>query len=170
MLLKRGLAPIADGKSRVLILGSLPGDASLQAGEYYAHPRNHFWRILSGIHNESVGDDYESKQMFLRQHGISLWDVLKEAERRNSLDSNIRASTTNDLETFFHQHPQIRSVGLNGTKAWKIFNQYRREYRFCKNDDMHLKCLPSSSPTPGRNVKSFEEKLQIWGEFLAAVG
>ena len=161
--MKQGLEPIADDRSRILILGSLPSDASLAACEYYANPRNHFWRILSGIHDEPIGADYESKRAFLRRHGIALWDVLKAAERKGSLDSNIRSPVVNDLQGLIRDHPQIRAIGLNGTTAWGIFKRYWRRQAVFSEGDIQVRCLTSSSP---RNVKSFEEKVEAWQEFL----
>ena len=103
---------------------------------------------------------------FLRRHGIALWDVLKAAERKGSLDSNIRSPVVNDLEALIREHPRIRAVGLNGTKAWGIFNRHWRGSSVIGAGGMQVRCLPSSSPVPGKNVKSFEEKVQAWREFL----
>ncbi|MCY3769536.1 MAG: DNA-deoxyinosine glycosylase [Gammaproteobacteria bacterium] len=165
--MKEGLEPIIDDSSRILIMGSLPSDASLTAREYYAHPRNHFWRILSCIHDEPIGTDYGSKRAFLRRHGIALWDVLKAAERKGSLDSNIRSPVINDLEGLIRKHPRIRAIGVNGTKAWNIFNRHWRSHCVFIAGGMPVRCLPSSSPVPGRNVKSLEEKIKAWRELLA---
>ena len=167
--MKEGLEPVISDSSRILILGSLPSGASLAAHEYYANPRNHFWPILSCIHDESIGADYGSKRAFLRRHGIALWDVLQAAERKGSLDSNIQSPVVNDLEVLIQEYPRIRAVGLNGTKAWDIFKRHwRRHSVFCAGR-MQMRCLPSSSPIPGKNVKSFEEKVQPWREFLVLV-
>ena len=169
MPMKEGLEPVVDDSSRILILGSLPSDASLAAGEYYANPRNHFWGILSCIHDEPIGAEYGSKRTFLRRHGIALWDVLKAAERKGSLNSNIRSPVVNDLEGMIREHPRIRAVGLNGTKAWGIFNRHWRGSFVFNAGGMQVRCLPSSSPVPGKNVKLFEEKVQNWHEFLTLV-
>jgi len=166
MPMKEGLEPVVDDSSRILILGSLPSDASLAVREYYANPRNHFWSILSCIHDDPIGADYGSKLAFLRRHGIALWDVLKAAERKGSLDSNIRSPVVNDFEGLVRKYPRIRAVGLNGTKAWKIFNRHWRGSSVFGASGMQVHCLPSSSPVPGKNGKSFEEKVQAWREFL----
>ena len=163
MPMKQGLEPIADDRSRILILGSLPSDASLAAQEYYANPRNHFWRILSRIHDKPIEADYESRLAFLRRYGIGLWDVLKAAERKGSLDSNIRSPVVNDLVGLINRHPQIRTVGLNGTKAREIFNQHWRGHSIFSAGGMQVRCLPSTSPA---NTRLFEEKVAAWQEFL----
>ena len=165
--MKEGLEPVVDDCSRILIVGSLPSDASLAVREYYANPRNHFWRILSCIHDDPIGVDYGSKLAFLRRHGMALWDVLKAAERKGSLDSNIRSPVVNDLEALIREYPRISAVGLNGTKAWEIFNRHWRRHSVFSPGNMLVHCLPSSSPVSGKNVKSFEEKVQAWREFLA---
>ena len=87
--MKTGLAPIAGKSSRLLILGSLPGDESIRRQQYYAHPRNHFWPIMAGLLGEELPEDYEKKKAMLLRHGIALWDVLFSAEREGSLDTNI---------------------------------------------------------------------------------
>ncbi len=166
MMIKEGLEPIIDETSRILILGSLPSDASLSTVEYYANPRNHFWKILSRIYNESIGTDYRRKRAFLRRHGIALWDVLKSAERTGSSDSNIRSPIVNDLEELIQEYPQIKVIGLNGTKAWHIFNRQWGRNPLFSADSIKTGCLPSSSPIPGKNIKPFKQKTQIWQNFL----
>ena len=160
--IKQGLNPVVDDNSRILILGSLPGDASLKSREYYAYPQNQFWNILSSIYQESIRVDYESKRAFLRKHGIALWDVLKAAERKGSLDSNIRSPVVNDLKGFIRKHPQIRAIGLNGRKAWEKFNKHC----IFKAGDMHVRYLPSSS---SMHTKPLPEKVQAWQDFLEPV-
>ncbi|MCY4314228.1 MAG: DNA-deoxyinosine glycosylase [Gammaproteobacteria bacterium] len=170
MPIKEGLDAIIDGSSRVLILGSLPSDRSLEVREYYASPRNHFWRILSCIYDEPIGTDYELKRAFLHRRGIALWDVLKVAERKGSLDSNIRRPAVNDLERVIQKHPRISTVGMNGTKAWGLFSQHWCRHPVFRAGRLHVRCLPSSSPVPGKNVKSFEEKAEAWRKFLVLSG
>ena len=164
--MKEGLEPVIDDSSRILILGSLPSDTSLEVREYYANPRNHFWKILSCIYDDPIEADYELKRAFLHKNGIALWDVLKAAERKGSLDSNIRFPEVNDLDRLVREHPRIRTVGMNGTKAWSIFNRHWRRHPVFSIGGMQVCCLPSSSPVPGKNVKPFEEKVQVWRKFL----
>ncbi len=89
MPLTKGLEPVVDDQSRILILGTLPGGESLRKGEYYTKNSNQFWRILSRIHGEQINLDYESRLEFLHRHGIALWDIIKKAKRVGSLDKNI---------------------------------------------------------------------------------
>ena len=167
--IKQGLNPVVDDNSRILILGSLPGHASLKSREYYAYPQNQFWNILSSIYQESIRVDYESKRAFLHKHGIALWDVLKAAEREGSLDSNIRSPVVNDLAGLIQKHPQIKAVGLNGRTAEKNFNKHWRSHSVFSADNIHVRYLPSSSPTRGRYVKTVDEKVQAWQDFLEPV-
>ena len=165
-MIKEGLEPVVDDRSRILILGSLPGDSSLAQREYYANSRNEFWRILSCVYSQTIGTDYKAKLSFLSTHGIALWDVLKAAERHGSLDSNIKRSIVNDLDGFIRKHPGIKTIGFNGKKAQRDFNRHWRGHSIFSIGGMRMHPLPSSSPTPGKYVKSFKEKVQAWQEFL----
>ncbi len=121
MLMKEGLEPIIDDQSRILILGTLPGEKSLTRREYYADNRNQFWKILSCIHGEEIKLDYKSRLKFLRKHGIALWDVLKVADREGSSDSNIANPVFNDLEGLIKKHPSIKVIGVKGETAGEFF-------------------------------------------------
>ena len=168
MTVKTGLKPVVDSKSRILILGSLPGDMSLQQNKYYAYSQNQFWKILSCIYYESPGEDYESKLAFLGKHGIALWDVLKASERHGSLDSKIKSksSVINDLEILIREHPKISAIGLNGTKAWKDFKKHWHGHPIFAGGGIYVRCLPSSSSS---YAKPLPEKVQAWQEFLGLV-
>ena len=115
---KVGLPPIARPDARVLILGSLPGDASLSAAQYYAHPRNHFWSLVSNIAGADLTImEYPARIASLQTAGIALWDVIGEANRHGSLDQKIRDARANDLRGFVDQLPDLRAVAFNGKKA-----------------------------------------------------
>ena len=149
-----GLAPVIDANTRVLILGSFPGAASLAAAQYYAHPRNQLWRLLSAI----LGDDlaalpYAERLPRLLAHRFGLWDVLAACERAGSLDSNIRKPAANDFERLRTLCPQLETVGFNGQASGKFAAQFSAEgYRTL--------VLPSTSPAHA--ALSFEAKLAIW--------
>src|SRR5512145_1823345 len=112
-------APVVNSDSRVLILGSMPGKASLRAGEYYAHPRNLFWHFMEKLLAVPSADSYERRLAQLLSKGVGLWDVLKTCTRASSLDSDIVPSSlvANDLAGLFEAHPSIRTVCFNGQKA-----------------------------------------------------
>jgi double-stranded uracil-DNA glycosylase len=135
-----GFAPISRGDARVLILGSLPGRASLQAAAYYAHPRNAFWSILGSVCDFSADLAYVDRLQRLVECRIALWDVCATAVRRGSLDASIERATieVNDFDTFFSQHPDLVQIVFNGTAAAQL---YRRLVQPALRTD--LKALPS---------------------------
>jgi len=115
------MAPVGAADARLLILGSLPGEASLAAQRYYAHPTNQFWRLLGqAIGEELVGLDYESRLQRVAEREIALWDVVAEARRRGSLDGAIRAATPNELADFVAAHPRLAAIAFNGRTAAAI--------------------------------------------------
>lgn len=127
-------SPIENEKASVLILGSMPGAESLRKGEYYANNRNLFWNIMGHLLGAGPERKYEDRLQILTDSGIALWDVLKSCEREGSLDSAIKSETieVNDFPTFFKDHPHIRQVFFNGTKAqasYKCFNKLTRSGR-----------------------------------------
>ena len=155
-----GLAPVIDAGVRVLVLGSFPGAASLAAGQYYAHPRNQFWRLISGV----VGEDlaalpYAERLPRLLTHGVGLWDVLGECERVGSLDSAIRKPAANDFERLRVMCPLLETVGFNGQASGKFATQFASAgYRSV--------VLPSSSPA--YMAIGFEQKLAVWRQLVDA--
>ena len=164
MTQKIGLKPISDGNSRILILGALPGDESLKFKKYYAHSRNQFWRIMSLVYGQDIDSNYDSRLCFLSSKRIALWDALKSANRRRSLDLNIRDEIPNDFSVLFEKSPQIEAIGFNGRKAEYLFMKYCMP--LIDSRVMEMKVLPSTSPTPGKYVKSFDEKVVDWKDFL----
>ena len=153
----KSLAPIINPQSIVLILGS--GVQSLTQQQYYANPKNHFWQLLFTIFDMDPIDEYEAKVKFLQDKRVALWDVLQYCDRQGSLDSDIRNEVPNDFVSFLDNYPQIKHVLFNGTKARKSFEKHFQPKSF-KNINFYL--LPSSSPTPGKNVKNFTEKIPDW--------
>lgn len=146
------------------MLGSLPGRRSLQAGQYYAHPRNAFWRIIAellGVHGS-----YTERCTALQDAGIAAWDVLAEAARPGSLDADICGSSAraNDFQTFFAGHPRIVRVGFNGQAAAKL---YRRLLPgSCRDAVAEYRVLPSTSPAHA--AMPYTDKLAAWRDFLDA--
>ncbi len=159
--MKRGLPPIVDKNSRILILGSLPGDISLAKQQYYGNPRNHFWSILSAILGEEIPADYPARIAILSAHRIALWDVLQAASRPGSLDTAIRERVPNDLREILRQYPNIRFILLNGGEAGKSFRLFFPDLAI-----PHAQ-VRSSSPVPSRAVNTLDEKIRQWSEALA---
>ncbi|HEY6530196.1 MAG TPA: DNA-deoxyinosine glycosylase [Cellvibrionaceae bacterium] len=165
---KEGLAPIIGEQSRVLILGSLPGDMSLQKQQYYGNPRNHFWPILAALFDCNPGITYEEKKQFILNQRLALWDVLKAADRRGSLDSNIRDAIPNDLQKLLSAYPNIGLIALNGGEASRKFRAIRKRYT---DVFVNIECieLPSTSNIPGKNVLPLPEKIQRWSQIKSAL-
>ncbi|MDP1907792.1 MAG: DNA-deoxyinosine glycosylase, partial [Hyphomicrobium sp.] len=110
-VIKQSMAPFGATDARLLILGSLPGDASLAAQRYYAHPTNQFWRLLGGAIGEQLAAlDYPARLDRLSARGIALWDVVADATRAGSLDGAIRSARANPLADFVATHPDLRAV------------------------------------------------------------
>ncbi|MEK6707825.1 MAG: DNA-deoxyinosine glycosylase [Pseudomonadota bacterium] len=153
-------APIANKNAEILILGSMPGHASLAADQYYAHAQNAFWRIISELLQLDPASPYEVRVQALKSARIALWDVLRSCKREGSLDSMIEADTqtANDFRTFFRTHPQITHVFFNGAKAEACFRQH-----VLREIDDRARCymrLPSTSPANAS--MSYARKLEAW--------
>ncbi len=149
-----GLAPVIAPDTRVLVLGSFPGAASLAAGKYYAHPRNQFWPLISAVIGEDLASQpYDERLVRLLAHRFGLWDVLAGCEREGSLDSAIRKPAANDFERLRTLCPELETVGFNGQASGKFAPQFAAAgYRTV--------VLPSSSPA--HMAMSFEQKLAVW--------
>ena len=147
---------LAAPDAQILIVGSMPGMASLQKQQYYAHPRNAFWPVMQQIFNWP-DLDYDQRCKALVSEKIAVWDVLRSCRRRGSLDSDIETGSMliNDFSAFFHRHPGIKAVLFNGGKAAQLFKRYV-SVPAC----VELKPLPSTSPAYA--AMSFESKLEKW--------
>jgi hypoxanthine-DNA glycosylase len=153
---KAGLPPIARSNVRLFILGSLPGDASLAARQYYAHPTNQFWRLLGqAIGEELHGLDYQARLERLAERRIGLWDVIASASRRGSLDQAIRDAEHNRIEHLLHDFDKLRAIAFNGSTASAIGRKLVGEPPAA----LTLLDLPSSSAA---NTRSFAEKAVAW--------
>lgn len=138
---KSSFAPVVAESTRVLILGSLPGERSLAAGRYYAHPQNRFWQLTGEvIGRDLVALDYPDRLDALLAAGIGLWDVVASAERSGSLDSAIRNAQHNALADLVATLPRLRAIAFNGRKAESIGRP------LLANIKAELIALPSSSP------------------------
>jgi hypoxanthine-DNA glycosylase len=160
---KCGLPPIARPDARLFLLGSLPGDASLAAQRYYAHPTNQFWRLLGAAIAEDLhGLDYPARLARLAECRVGLWDVIASASRRGSLDQAIREAQNNQVGHLLHDFPDLRAIAFNGATAAGIGRKLIGE----PPGHVALIDLPSSSAA---NTRAFAEKAAEWariGEFL----
>jgi hypoxanthine-DNA glycosylase len=140
--LKRSFPPVADARTRVLILGSLPGEVSLAKAQYYAHPQNQFWRLVGeAVGAELQGLSYPARLEALLAAGVGLWDVIGAASRRGSLDAAIRDHQANPLADFVETLPALRAVAFNGGKAAALGRKLLEG-----RPNLALIALPSSSP------------------------
>ena len=158
-MIKNILPSVVNERTKVLIVGSMPGVQSLEKQQYYGNPRNHFWRIIGEITGEIVPEQYEQRLALIKKHGIGLWDVIQACERVGSLDSNIKNEIPNDFAALFEQYPQIEAIFFNGTKAHDVF---KKKVGFELLAGRHYYKMPSTSPVPGRNIKTFAEKVDVW--------
>jgi hypoxanthine-DNA glycosylase len=162
-LVKHGLPPVARADARLFILGSLPGDASLAASQYYAHPRNNFWRLVG----EVIGEDlqplaYDRRLERLAANRIGLWDVVARAERRGSHDQAIRGAGHNPLADYFEGFPDLEAVAFNGSAAAAAGRRLLGGI-----ERLALVDLPSSSPA---NTRAFTEKAAQWRQLARYCG
>ncbi len=151
-----GFAPLIGESPSVLILGSLPSVRSLQKGQYYAHERNRFWKLIAAITEEEEPIEYEEKKRMLFSHGIALWDSIRAGYRQGSLDADIADAEPNDIGKLLLSHPTIRIVCANGAKSYEIFKK--------ANPDVPCVKLPSTSPANA--AFSLERLTQVWKDAL----
>ena len=158
-----GFPPIVAADAQLLILGSLPGQKSLQATEYYAHPQNAFWRIMDDVFG--IRGDYESRCAQLARQGVAVWDVLSRSVRPGSMDADIdmASAAANDFAGFLAEHKTIRTICFNGRKAEQMFGKLVAPTlaRF----ELVCICLPSTSPAYA--AMHYEQKLSIWRGILS---
>lgn len=154
-MFKQSFLPIENKETRILILGSLPGDKSIEAQEYYAHPQNRFWKLMQHIFNRTDVLTYPQKRDLLLENQIGLWDVCAQAKRKGSMDLDIVEEIPNDLPHFFSQHPQLHCIIFNGQKARKVYEKH-----FIKSEHYHYYTRPSTSPANAQY--SLEKLLLDW--------
>lgn len=155
---KSSFAPVINADTRLLLLGSLPGEASLTAAQYYAHPRNQFWRLLGEVLDiELLTLDYTTRLRTVLQHRVGLWDVVARAQRQGSLDSQLREVEINDFTCLTTLAPQLRAIGCNGGEAWRRAKRFGQGW--IAQQGIPLCALPSSSPA---FTLPYAEKRTIW--------
>jgi hypoxanthine-DNA glycosylase len=157
-----GLPPIADAGTRLLVLGSFPGVASLRAQQYYGHPQNAFWKILGALWGLPLAQAaYPERVAALHAHGLGVWDVYASCEREGSLDADIRGATLNDFAALRAACPRLEAIAHNGGESF-------RHARHTRALGLPVHRLPSTSPANAG--WSFERKLEAWRGVLVAHG
>lgn len=161
--------PISSPTADRLILGSMPGLASLAAQQYYAHPRNSFWKIMGAVLEVPLGAPYELRCKALVEKRVALWDVLRTCTRTSSLDSDIveASMVANDFVTFLSQHPRIDAIFFNGAKAEMTYLRHVLPTLPDRLAQSRLVRLPSTSPANAS--MAFADKLRRWEEVSRVV-
>jgi len=161
---KAGFDPVVDAHTRLLILGSLPGDASLRAAQYYGHPQNAFWRLIGRVVDRDLAAlPYEDRLTALKAAGVGLWDVIASAERPGSLDAAIRRPEAADLRGLAAGLPELRAVAFNGGAAARLGRAVLAD----PPAGVTLVNLPSSSPA---HARPFGEKAAAWDRLRPWLG
>jgi len=150
--------PVANNDAVILILGALPSVLSLEKRENYGNPNNHFWRLLYALFGREPNEEYEKKTAFLLSRKIALWDSIKSANRKGSLDVAIRNALPNDFDVFFAEHPHIGHIFFNGAQSEAVF---KKHFPHICAAIPHTR-LPSSSPIPTSKIRNFDQKLAAW--------
>ncbi|RVT42591.1 DNA-deoxyinosine glycosylase [Rheinheimera sediminis] len=160
-----GLTPVLGARPRILLLGSMPGAASLLEQRYYAHPRNLFWPFMQQLFAIPTELDYQQRCQLLIGQGIALWDVIAHCERAGSLDSAIKKSSVicNAIPQLLDAEPQILKICFNGAKAAEEFKRHLLPLLKHRTDIEYFQ-LPSSSPAHASQSK--EQKLELWAKAL----
>ncbi|MET1116818.1 MAG: DNA-deoxyinosine glycosylase [Comamonas sp.] len=177
----QGLAPVVGPATRVLVLGSFPGAASLARQQYYAHPQNHFWRVLQAIwpgHPQPAAQDYAGRCEWLLARGLGLWDVYDSCERVGSLDAAIRQPQVNDFAALRAHCPQLRLLAHNGAESFRHADAALAALNLrgglppagVPPGGVPLQAVKLPSTSPANAGWSFERKRQAWHEALAAAG
>jgi TDG/mug DNA glycosylase family protein len=159
MRVSHGFAPVSRPDARILILGSMPGVVSLEATQYYAFPRNAFWKIMGDLFAAGPDLDYPSRLQKLVENHIALWDVIEACQRPGSLDSAISEDgmATNDFIEFFKHHPNITYIYFNGQKAASLFKK-----NVAPGLTGNFKYLTLPSTSPAYAAKNYAAKLEAW--------
>lgn len=160
---KRCFDPVVDTRTRLLVLGSLPGEKSLLLQQYYGNRQNKFWMLMSEVIGlDLVPLDYTSRLEALLAHGVGLWDVVAEAHRKGSLDSQIRERNDNDLLGLLARHPNIEAIAFNGGTAARLGRRVLGEAALA----YHILELPSSSPA---HTLPYADKSRQWQHLRSAL-
>ena len=166
---KQGFEPLVCGKPKILVLGTLPGDKSLENCEYYKNKSNRFWKVVAGLlDKDSVPDDYDAKKELLESTHIALWDVYKNAVRKDSLDVNIKAAEVNNFDEILklmQENSDIEKIVFNGKRPSKVFSEkYQNKLKAALKDRSVVFCQLSS--TSGASGEKTDDLIAEWKKEL----
>ncbi len=153
--MKRSFPPLINPNSRILILGTMPGEKSLACQQYYGNKQNQFWRILYRVFQREYSEDYETRKSLLMEFDIALWDVLYSCEREGSLDSKIKEAKANDINELILAYPKLKTIVFSSKNAEKFFYKY-----LCEKPDVEYVTLPS--PSGAHASMRLQEKIEHW--------
>ena len=153
--MKTAFAPIASKDSTVLILGTMPGERSIEINQYYGHKGNQFWKLMFDVFNKPFTDNYTDRINLLTKNKIALWDVLSHCEREGSADSKIKNAIPNNFELFYKKHPKIKHIFFASQEAEKLYNKHIGQFT-----EHNFYVLPS--PSGAHASKTYQAKLIEW--------
>lgn len=153
------ISPVFDRESRILILGSFPSVKSREAGFFYGHPQNRFWKVLAAVYEDALPETIEEKRAFLLRHHVAVWDVIASCEITGSSDASIRDVTPNDLRVILAS-ADIQAIYVNGKTAYRYYQKYTQE-----TIGREAVCLPSTSPANA--AWSLERLVRVWACILS---
>ncbi len=157
--MKTAFAPIESKNSKMLILGTMPGERSIELNQYYGHKGNQFWKLIFDIFNQPFTDNYADRISLLKNNKIALWDVLSHCEREGSADSKIKNAIPNNFKEFYKSHPNIKYVFFASKEAEKLYNKHVG--LFAEHDFFVL-----PSPSGANASKTYQAKLVEWKAIL----
>lgn len=157
-----GFAPIAAANAKVLILGSLPSQQSLQRNEYYGNPQNAFWRVMGELFDAGPEIPYKERTEVLMNRGIAVWDVLRSSVRPGSMDAaiDLKKAAPNDFRLFYDEHPILELLCFNGKKAVELYERFVASQGIGSIANIEFRTLPSTSPAYAS--MKIDEKIRQW--------
>ncbi|CAH1199357.1 hypothetical protein PAECIP111893_01330 [Paenibacillus plantiphilus] len=160
----KSFPPVIDERAKVLVLGSMPGTASLDKGQYYGHPRNHFWPVIYGLFGQQPSPDYDERIAYAQERGFALWDTIAACRREGSLDVNIQDELPNDIPGLLARYSGVVCVACNGSKSHDTFKKYYGSDPICHR--IALLKLPSTSPIPTQRMRTTADRIEAWRALL----
>ncbi len=160
-MIDQAFPPLESSGSRVLILGSMPSQKSLELQQYYGHPQNAFWRIMAVVTGVAHDAPYLQRARALNQAGVSVWDSIASCHRPGSMDADIdqETVTVNDFDSFLNRHPALELILFNGQSSAKTFNKHLGK-NYLSERGLRSQVMPSTSPAYAS--MSLDEKKAVW--------